>query len=366
MRPATVSRYIAREVLTVWVAVVVVLFLVLLTNRFVRFLGEAARGDVPGQMIMQLLGYEAVSQLGLIVPASFFLAVILALGRFYRDSEVAAMAACGIGPGGQYRALYLVAVPLALGVAGVTLFVAPSAERAGDRLMAEAESLLLVQGVQPGRFFQPKGIDGMVYVEDVDGEGNTMKDVFLKGRWEGKTLLLEAQRARRTVDPETGERYLVFYDGSRLEGVPGEGRWRRLQFREHGIRVQDPPAADPGSRRAGMATASLLGSDRGEIRAELQWRLSLPLMLLIMTFIAVPLAGGSPRSFRYTSMFAAVLVYMLYSNTLAVAEDWVTQGTFPAWLGLWWVHALALAVGVVWLLHQYGWPWESRRAGAQG
>lgn len=360
MRPAIVSRYIAREVLTVWAAVIVVLFLVLLTNRFVRYLGQAAEGDVPGQLILQLLGYEAVSQLGMTIPASFFLAVVLALGRFYRDSEIAAMAACGIGPGRQLRAVFLVAVPLALVVGGITLFVAPWASRSSDELMARAESLLLVQGIQAGRFFQPKGIDGMVYVANVGPDGHTMEGVFLKGQRDGETLLLRADRATRTEDPKTGERYLVLHDGSRYEGVPGEGRWRSLRFREHGIRIEDPPERKPDAHRSALPTSELVVSDRASLRAELQWRVSLPLMLLVLSFTAVPLSRGGPRDVRYTSMFSAVLIYLLYSNALAAGEEWVKQGSVPVWIGLWWVHALALGVGVVWLVRQFGWPGRGR------
>lgn len=360
LRPAIISRYIAREVLTVWAAVIVVLFLVLLTNRFVRFLGEAAEGDVPGQMILQLLGYEALSQLGMTIPASFFLATVLALGRFYRDSEVAAMAACGIGPGRQLRAVFLVAVPLAFVVAGVTLFVAPWAERSSNKLMARAESLLLVQGIQPGRFFQPKGIDAMVYVSDVAADGHTMEGVFLKGRRDGETVLLRAERATRTEDPETGVRYLVLHEGSRYEGVPGQGQWRSLRFREHGIRIQEPPEREPDAHRNALTTRELVASDAVSLRSELQWRVSLPIMLLVLSFIAVPLSRGGPRQVRYTSMFAAVLIYLLYSNALAAGEEWVTQGSVPLWLGLWWVHAVALAGGAVWLVRQVGWPGRKR------
>lgn len=356
MRPAIVSRYIAREVLMVWLAVVVVLLLVLLTNRFVRFLGQAAEGDVPGQLILELLGYEAIAQLGTTVPASFFLAVVLALGRLYRDSEIAAMAACGVGPGRQLRAVFLVAGPVALGVAAVSLLAAPWAERASDALMARSEPLLIAQGVQPGRFFQPKGIDGMVYVEGVADDGHTMEGVFIKGVRDGRTVLLRARRATRARDPQTGERFLVLHEGSRYEGTPGERRWQRLEFGEHGIRVQGPPAREPSGSRSALPTTVLLAADQAFLRSELQWRVSLPLMLLVLSFIAVPLARGGPREIRYTSVFVAVLVYLLYSNALAAAEEWVKQEWIPLWLGLWWVHGAGLLLGGSWLIRQYGWP----------
>lgn len=85
----------------------VILFVVLLTNRLILFLSDAASGDIPGNLIFELLGLKALANLGTVLPASFFLAIVLALGRLYRDSEMAALAACGIGPREMYRALQI-------------------------------------------------------------------------------------------------------------------------------------------------------------------------------------------------------------------------------------------------------------------
>jgi len=76
--------------------------------------------------------------------------------------------------------------------------------------------------------------------------------------------------------------------------------------------------------------------------------------------LAVPLSRSPPRQGRYANLFIAVLIYIVYSNLLGVAQTWVEQGVVPGVFGLWWVHAL-LAI-LIWglLARQYGHSWLLR------
>ena len=85
MKYSVLSRYLIKEVGLAWLAVSVVLVLVLLTNRLVRLLGDAAAGALPVGEIARLLGLAALGNLGLVLPAGLFLGIVLAFGRLYRD-----------------------------------------------------------------------------------------------------------------------------------------------------------------------------------------------------------------------------------------------------------------------------------------
>ncbi|MEI2781350.1 MAG: LptF/LptG family permease [Candidatus Competibacter sp.] len=62
-----------------------------------------------------MVGLQAGYFLVVLVPLAFLLSVMLTLGRLYRDHEMVALAACGYGPLSVYRAVLLLAVPLAAG-----------------------------------------------------------------------------------------------------------------------------------------------------------------------------------------------------------------------------------------------------------
>ncbi len=339
--PGRLTRYLLREVLVSWLAVTVVLVVILLTNRLVQFMADAASGDIPASAIFTLLGLKAAANLGVVLPGSFFLGVVLALGRLYRDSEMTAMAGCGIGPQRVLRGIFALAVPLAMLVAVLSLTLGPAAEREADRVMARAEQQASFGAVQPGRFLNLGG-SATVYVARVDESGQ-MQGIFAEREVDGVRQIWVAHEGRRVVNGIGEGEFLVLEDGWRYDGQDGSGAWRIMRYAEHGVRLSEPEIVEPGVGLDAMPLSELLARDGDRAaQVELQQRLSFPLMILLLGLAALPLAKTEPRSGRYGRVVSAVLLFMIYFNLLFTAGDWVVDGATPAWLGVFWVHGLAL------------------------
>jgi len=95
-----------------------------------------------------------------------------------------------------------------------------------------------------------------------------------------------------------------------------------------------------------MPTADLIGKDDLRARAELQWRLSLPLLVFIVTLMAVPLSRVNPRQGRFLKLIPAILLYMAYLTILIAVRGALEKGKISPALGLWWVHLLFLLIGL--------------------
>ena len=108
------DRYIFREVTQTWAAVTLVLLFILLTNQFAQVLGDVAKDRLPKDAVFQVIALTGLQYLTIVVPIGMFLAIMLTLGRLYRDSELPAMMACRVGPAGIYRPLLGLIIPLAL------------------------------------------------------------------------------------------------------------------------------------------------------------------------------------------------------------------------------------------------------------
>lgn len=348
-----INRYLLREVGLAWLAVTVVLLGVLLATRLAHYMGSAMSGEMPAGAIFTLLGLKMVVNMGAMLPAGFFLGTLLALGRLYRDSEMAAMAACGVGPARIYRALAFVTLPLAVVVAGFSLVLGPWAERAAERALVDAQQKADLQMARPGRFMTVGDGKAVIYVERESGDGR-MQGVFAAATDErGQRTIVVADSANRRLEPASGDDFLVLDNGERYDGVPGQRAWRRITFAEHGIRLSEPEPVDVDPRRRGRTLSQLWNSGRLSDTAELQWRVSLPLAAIVLALIAVPLAKSAPREGRYARLVSAVFIYMAYLNGLKAADDWLSDGAYSPVVGLWWVHGIFIGLALVLLLLRF-------------
>jgi lipopolysaccharide export system permease protein len=340
------DRYIFRETAQTWLAVTGVLLFILLTNQFARVLGEVAKDNLPKDAVFQVIGLTALQYLTILIPIGVFLSIMLAMGRFYRDSEMPAMMACRVGPGSVYRPLVWLVLPLAAAVAWIAMDVGPKALVAVERIGLEARRQADLASIEPGQFTTTSSNGAVVYAEAVS-ESGAVENVFLQRRFEsGRIEVVVAERGeqRETDDPNT--RYLVLYDGSRYEGVPGTAEFRVMQFGEHGIPYRLPRAEQPTLDPEEMATADLLAAGTTREAAELHWRAAIPIATLVLALLAVPLSRSQPRQGRYGRIAIGLLVFIIYFNLLSAGKAWLEQGSVPLPVGLWWVHGLMLGVAL--------------------
>lgn len=347
------DRYIFREIAQSWLAVTAVLLAILLTNQFARVLGEVAKDKLPKDAIFQIIGLTALQYLTILVPIGLFLAVMLALGRLYRDSEMPAMMACRVGPLDVYRPLSWLLVPLSLAVGWLAMEVVPVALTEIERIGVEARRQADLASIEPGRFTTNNREGAVVYAEKVLAEG-TVENVFLQRATEDGIEVVVAERGQQVASDDPDTRYFVLHDGRRYEGIPGTSRFRVMEFAEHGIPYRLPSAEEPELEPRAMRTAALLQSASAEAMAELHWRIGIPLATFVLAVLAVPLSRSQPRQGRYGRLAIGLLVFIIYFNLMSAGKAWLEQGSVAPAVGIWWVHALMLFAAFVMLGLQNG------------
>ena len=354
-----IDRYLVREVLLTWLAVTLVLWLILVSARLSRYLAQAAAGELPGAAVFSLLGLKSVEFLVFMMPLALFLAVMLGLGRLYKDSEMAALAACGVGTAQLYRPLMALGLVAALALGWAALYLVPHTAALGYEVRIQAQQTADISGIGAGRFKEIRGGALVFYAESISRDRSSMEKVFVHARGEDLDRVILADSAYQTWDAETGDRFLVLVDGRRYEGRPGQADYRVLEFRQHGV-LLELGAASGFRREDSTPTAQLWGSSDRREQAELQWRLSVPVAVLALVFMAVPLCRTTPRQGRYGRLAVGVLAFLIYYNLMGTARVWLEQGTLPPAVGIWWVHLLPVLLGVVLLQ----WP-RLRRLGVR-
>lgn len=347
-----IERYLFRELAGTLFAVTAVLFLIFVSSWFARLLGQVAAGSVQAEVIFLLLGLKSIDALMILLPLAFYLAVLLAFGRLYKDSEMTAMLACGVSLTRVTRLVFWVGLGFALVVAVVSLYIGPWSKGERSKLQDQMSATAGLETIAAGQFRELGGGDVVFYAERLSQDGRSMENVFIQGVRKGNLNLVVAERGRQIAD--AGGRYLLLENGHRYEGIPGQADFRIIQFVRHKVLLQEPEAMLQVDETSAIPTLTLWRSGKRHEVAELQWRISMPVSAVLLALLAVFLSRTNPRQGRYAKFFLGILVYVIYSNLLGVAKTWVERGTVEPWPGMWWVHLLLLLVVLVMLVQHAG------------
>ncbi len=347
-----IERYIFREVLQNWLGVTLVLLVILLSNSLATVLSHAVQGGFGGKVVLTLLWLTAIQQFVVLIPVGLFMGIMLALGRLGHESELTAMQACGLSNMKVLKPVLWLAMLAAAILVWLSFEHAPFAARKAVQMRSEELRKARFSSLEPGKFSTFSSNGGIVfYAESIDGQG-VLHNVYAE-RANGDVL--EIWIAKRAIQQGIGEQQQTFllFDGQRYEGVPGSSQFRIIDFSEGGIPVGLPSVAESGASTDMKDSASLLGSEDLQLRAELQRRLSSPLMVLILSVLAVPLAKLKPRQGRYAKVGYFILLYLFYSGLIVIAGNAMTNGQLPSWMGMWWVHGLGVLLAA-WLWYSNG------------
>ena len=344
-----VDRYVFKECAFATLAVVAVLLFIMLGNSFVRVLGNIAEGKLSVDSLLPMLAINMIHYLVILLSLGLYLGILFGIGRFYRDSEMAAMFAGGIGTLRLYRPLNYLAVTVALLSACLVFYLAPWAAAKQDELKHRARYQSELAGLSAGQFNQSGTGGQTLFFESFDPAGSVMHNMFL---YNPKAEMPEVQLADTGVQlrHEDGNPYLVFREGKSYSGTPGRADYRITEFSGYGLRIQQKAAPALELRISSLPT-SMLWSPKPAHIAELHWRFAVPLSCLVLAFLALPLSHSSPRKGRFGRLGIGILAYIVYSNLIGLGRVGLEQGTVPSWLGLWWVHLL-FVIAVVLLLMQ--------------
>ena len=347
------DRMVALDLLKTLLAVWSVIVVIIVSRQFIRVLDKAVQGQVSNQTLLTVLGLKTIIASAAFLPAALFMAVLMVLGRMYRDQEMSAVSSAGGGSGVIYRAVFLLVFPVSVLSAGLSFYVAPWAETSVAKLMQHDEESSDIRGIAAGKFSEYSRGDLVFYVESISAD-KKMHQVFVQNRQQGKAGIINADTAQLKDLPDG--RYLVFEHGERVQGEPGTLNYVIEQFAEYAVRIETKVSEAMINMHA-MAVDLLWPSNAKTYVAELQRRFSIPAGALLLSFIAVPLAQIAPRGGVYGNMLVGFLIYFSYGNLTRISQGWVMNGTIPAWLGGSGVNVLLLLIGSLLLARLYGWQW---------
>lgn len=344
-----VFRYLAREVLLSMLAVSSVLLIIIMSGRFVKYLSRAAMGELDPSVLFSIMLYRLPGFLELILPLGLFLGFLLGYGRLYLESEMTVLEACGMSRRRLVAYSMGPALLVAVIVGVLSSVISPYGASETNKIFDQQENRSELESLVPGRFQRQKDSARVTYTDSVGKDGQ-LGMIFMADRNKSNQRLqiTLAQSGNTMTDADRGQRFLVLEEGYRYEGVPGLGDYIELGFARYGSEIERKNSEIRYDNVEALPTSVLWSSVEPEQRAQLSWRLSLPVLAIVVTLLAVPLSRVNPRQGRFARLVPSILIYLAYISILSSVTSQVSEGESSP-IAIWMVHLgfTALAVNMI-------------------
>jgi len=341
----TLRRELARS----FGATLVVILTIVLTMMLIRTLGQAAGGAIAPQDVVLMLGYIALGQLSTMLALSLFIAIVITLGRMYRESEMAVWFASGIGLARFVRPVLQTSWPVLLVIGILVLLVWPWGNSKSTELRARYEQRSDLSRVAPGVFQSSRDGSRVFFIERESPEGVNAKNVFILARDNNREAVTSARSGR--IEQRGDDRFVVLDRGQRSESDDSAGTKTQASF--HSYRVL---ASERAVRRAedrppkATRTIDLLRNPTLKNLGELTWRFGLLLGAANLMLLGIGLAATNPRRASNWNLLFALLGFVVYYNLINLTQAWVAGGRLDMGLALALLHggAFAAALALLW------------------
>jgi len=383
------KHYINKDIYRATGAILLVLILIFVSTRFVKFIQLAVDGTISAEAVFSLLALQIPAVAGFLLPLSFFLAILITFGRLYSDNELVVIHGLGIGQKDLAKMLMPTALVFALIAGSLSTILTPWAISQSKVLMAEQAAQAKLGIFSAGRFRENSNKDGIVFVESKTDDG-TISGVFSvsrtlldDGEATSQLKIQTAKQGRQWENEETGVNYLVLEQGqvlAREQSIDGEGRpvgfdnsqnqnadllvqnesralkdnrvqkggWQITEFASFYNRIVQDDSIQVKSNIKSTSTIELLNNLGNEQWAALHWRLAAPLSIPLICLLAVPLSRTQPRQGKFARLLPSILIYLIYVLLMMYSRKLIEAGRIPSPLGFWWIHA-GLLMFIYWL-----------------
>ena len=353
------DRYVVREV-------VLPFFLWLLAITFVLEMppildqGERliARG-VEWSIVVRVLATLLPQALGVTIPISLLLGILIGLGRLSADREFVALQACGISIFRILRPIALLAVLGCLATGYVMIVALPNANQTFREITFGVVASRAEGDVKPRVFFEDFH-NRVLYVRDVAPAGGWL-DVFMADstRVDETTVYfaeegrLSVDRVKKTVDLvlERGTRHTTFLTKPELSEP---GSFDRLVlsmdadtvFPKAATLLKGDNEMTIAELRAKIAEAAKTGSPAYSRFFTIHQKFSIPVACLVLAMIGLGLGLTNRKDGKLAGFVLGFAVIMVYYFLLWMSRALALGGRIPPSFAPWVANIVLGAAGI--------------------
>lgn len=333
------ERSLQRELALNVFAIFTILLLIMIALMTIRIVSNAAANQVDPSDIIVLIVLTILSYSAIMLVAAVFISILMVLTRWYREIEMTVWLSSGLSLFSFIKPIVIFISPITILIAFLAIYVWPWAHQQEAEMLQRFRQKNEISLISPGQFRVSQNAEQVFFVEQISKEPQRLHHLFVSKNKPGGIDITVADKGYVQTE-KSGERYIILENGRHYEGIPNVDNFQIIEFNQYGLYI-DQPHSEIKQTIKGLATNQLFDQSDYNKMGELAWRLSLPILSIVLSLISIPLAYENPRYSRAIHLVLAVIIYMTYTNLLNLMQIKIEQG------------AISLAAGMV-LLHGGG------------
>jgi len=356
-----ISRYLLSNLIVFFFAITFIIGLIVFGNQFVLTVQESISFGIPIKELMPLVGFNMLRDIPIILTLSLFLSIIITISQLYKNSEAVVMNSIGLDDKSFISLIKPIIFFTFIIVFYLTIFAVPWAKQQKSYAEDETVNASEFSFITEGKFESFKNGEIVFYASeaeqnDIVGEQN-MEEIFIYALANETPIIVLASEAKKYTDAKNNSIYLRLKNGSRYEGLPGNENINILNFEKYDLEIVSgdvQKALINFSEIEEKNTIDLLREGGLKANAEIQWRLSQPISILILSIFGVFLGKSSPRTGKGVNIIFGIVIFMLYNNALLVAKSAIESGQLSPLIGMWGIHLLLLLILIIFYQFRQG------------
>jgi len=356
-----ISRYLIWNLLLVLTSITFIIVLMVFGNQFVLTVQESVEHGIPFKELMPIVSLNMLRDIPIILSLSLFLSIIVSISQLYKNSEAVVMNSIGIGDKNFIDLIKPIVFISFIVVFILSIYLVPWAKQQKSITEDKTFNASEFSFITEGKFEKFKNGEIIFYASESEISKNSgdqdMEEIFIYSSNNGKPIIVLASEATKYVDSESKSIYLRLKRGVRYEGLPSDVNINILDFDQYDLEIvsgEVKKAILNVSKIEERTSIDLIKVGGFLANAELQWRISQPISILLLSVLGVFLGKTSPRSGKGFNLLIGIVFFMLYNNALLVAKSAIENDQLSPLIGMWSIHLLLLLILIIFYQFRQG------------
>ena len=321
------------EVFKNFLGCLTILFILVASSRLLGYFDKSIAGNLESDLILSILIFRAPELINLLIPLSFFLSVLIVLGRLYMDHEIYAYQSAGYSKIAFVKSFLFQASSLTIISVFLSFYITPDFEK-------KANEILNYSSIE--KKLKLLNEDELSYISDSSylyfssrNENYFNQSIYIEDDANGISVISAERLKLIETNTATNFEFLngkIFIDAASTNSLISS-------FKKLTTDIYEKDAEEESFEK-------VFNIDELSDKAQFEWAIAVPIMIINLMILGVCLTRSAPRQGRMISLLPGLLIFFLYLSTLIIFRDGISEDKFFAYFGMWPVHFLVLLTSI--------------------